>query len=358
MLAQGLVNNPEVKELVLVFDRNLQDGFIQNWSNLNRSNKIKTFFINSNDITQVNEFLEDLDTIENFNLIIFPNPLEGERRLFKPRNLKINQKYAFVIHDLIPYVNQAEYFLTSEQKEEYLEDLNACLMSHILANSKFTKMQVKGAFPSAKVTEILGGPYKSSGFSKSINALKRYSNHFLLSINGDHPRKNAEGLIRAWSGVEENLRKKHPLVIVAGGSEGRVRTLSRLSLLLGLKINIDIFLFLEVTEPEIEWLYTNSYLNIMPSFEEGLGMPILEALARGKPSIGSNRTSLPEILGSHKAQFDPFDSENMQNCITKVLENTHLYFEILHTQSGLTDEYSWNRVAAKIISLAKKVGAS
>jgi glycosyltransferase involved in cell wall biosynthesis len=315
MLAQGLVNNPEVKVLFLVFDRNLQDGFIQNWSNLNRSNKIKTFFIDSNSNDQMNEFLEDIDTIENFNLIIFPNPLEGERRLFKPRNLRIKEKYAFVIHDLIPYVNQAEFFLTAEQREEYLEDLNVCLMSHILANSKFTKMQVKGEFPSAKVTEVLGGPYKSSDYSKNINVLNEFANHFLLSINGDHPRKNAEGLIRAWSGVQENLRKKHPLIIVAGGSEARVRTLSRLSELLKLKLNIDVFIFSEVSEPEIEWLYTNCYLNVMPSFEEGLGMPILEALARGKPSIGSNRTSLPEILGTHKSQFDPFDGENMKKCI-------------------------------------------
>ena len=358
MLAQGLLNNHEVKELFLVFDRNLQDGFIQNWTNLNRSNKIRTFFLDSNSNNQINEFIEDLDTIENFNLIIFPNPLEGERRLFKPRNLKFNQKYAFVIHDLIPYVNQAEYFLTSEQKEEYLQDLNACLMGHILANSKFTKMQVKGEFPNAKVTEILGGPYKSIDFSKNINVLNEFANNFLLSINGDHPRKNAEGLIRAWSSVHENLRKKHPIVIVAGGSGARVQTLSRLSLLLDLKINVDIFIFSDVTEPEIEWLYTNCYFNIMPSFEEGLGMPILEALARGKPSIGSNRTSLPEILGSHKSQFDPFDSENMKNCITGVLESTHLYSEILDSQSGLTHEYSWNRVARKIINLAKEVGAS
>ena len=78
MLAQGLVNNPEVKVLFLVFDRNLQDGFIQNWSNLNRSNKIKTFFIDSNSNDQMNEFLEDIDTIENFNLIIFPILLRGK----------------------------------------------------------------------------------------------------------------------------------------------------------------------------------------------------------------------------------------------------------------------------------------
>jgi glycosyltransferase involved in cell wall biosynthesis len=354
MLAQGLLNHPDVKELVLVYDRNLQEGFIENWARINSSNKVKTYFLDSNDYDQANNFLTDLDKIKNFDLIIFPNPLEGERRLFMPRYLHPNEKYFFLIHDLIPYKNQSEYFLTIELKVAYFEDLEFCLTHNLLTNSQFTSLQVKQEFPNAKIIEVLGGPYEICKTSKSIEELRGYIDYFLISISGDHPRKNAEGLIKAWSRIPQTHRRNHPLVIVAGGSESRVRTLLRFSSLFELEINREIFIYSEVSEPVINWLYANCYLNIMPSFEEGLGMPVLEALARGKPSLGSNRTSLPEILVSKQSQFDPFDVNSIRECIAKVLDSPKLYTCILDSQLNLANKYSWKNVVERVVNATKE----
>ena len=62
-------------------------------------------------------------------------------------------------------------------------------------------------------------------------------------------------------------------------------------------------------------------LFIFPSFHEGFGLPVLEAMSCGAPVIGSNVTSIPEVIGSSKALFDPNNVDKLVQLIEKSIVN-------------------------------------
>jgi len=72
-----------------------------------------------------------------------------------------------------------------------------------------------------------------------------------------------------------------------------------------LGIDDDVRLLGWVREEEIEALYAASALFVFPSYYEGFGLPVLEAMQRGVPVACSNRTSLPEVAGGAALMFDP-----------------------------------------------------
>jgi glycosyltransferase involved in cell wall biosynthesis len=356
MLASSLIRDLRVTKVDLLFDRNIEEGFLPNWSQLQKSAKVQSLFLDAKMVEQNARFLKQIDNLENYDLIIFPNPLEGDRRLFKPAKIAFSPKHVFIIHDLIPLENRQDFFLSTNQELEYMNDLQNCLQHAIYSNSLFTKSQILKHFPNAKVLAILGGPFQKSKFNDPIMELENRTNRFLLSISGDHPRKNAEGLIRSWARIPRELRRNHPLVIVAGGPQSRRNSLSVISKVVGLAVNSEIFIFSEVSEGQLEWLYQNCFLNIMPSFEEGLGMPVLEARIRSKPSIGSNTTSLPEVLITEKATFDPYDETSIAERIHAMLAEPDAYHEIMRSQLNGVDKFTWEEVVDRLIESLEKEG--
>ena len=76
-----------------------------------------------------------------------------------------------------------------------------------------------------------------------------------------------------------------------------------------------------VSDNDLVTLYQTCALFVFPSFHEGFGLPILEAMSCGAPAIGSNCTSIPEIIGDIRAMFDPYDSDSIKNLIDKALTN-------------------------------------
>lgn len=75
-----------------------------------------------------------------------------------------------------------------------------------------------------------------------------------------------------------------------------------------------------VSDPQRRWLYSHCTALLFPSVAEGFGLPIIEAMQWGKPVFCSDKTSLPEIGGSHAHYFTDFSAENMARLITDGLE--------------------------------------
>jgi len=71
-------------------------------------------------------------------------------------------------------------------------------------------------------------------------------------------------------------------------------------------------------------LYDGAKLLVLPSFEEGFGMPVLEAMTRGVPVVAANRGALPEVLGDAGPLVDPDDCEAMAGAIQRMVEDEAL----------------------------------
>ncbi len=132
--------------------------------------------------------------------------------------------------------------------------------------------------------------------------------------------KNVDGLIRAYALLPQALRAQHQLVIVcAVHMQDRLR-LEAVAKKQGLAPD-ELVLTGFVPEDELVLLYNQCKLFAFPSWHEGFGLPALEAMACGRAVIGSNSSSLPEVIGREDALFDARSDASIAEKIAQVLSD-------------------------------------
>jgi ADP-heptose:LPS heptosyltransferase len=104
-------------------------------------------------------------------------------------------------------------------------------------------------------------------------------------------------------------------------------------------------------------LYNTCALFILPSLYEGLGLPAMEAMLCGAPVIGSNKTSLPEVIGLEEALFDPYSVEAISSKISRVL--TDQQFRALLQENGKKQSvnFSWDMSAKRALRAMEQLAS-
>jgi glycosyltransferase involved in cell wall biosynthesis len=139
---------------------------------------------------------------------------------------------------------------------------------------------------------------------KRINGFDVASNSYILFVSTIEPRKNLPLLLHAL----RICRDRHPdrnYQLVAAGSRGW-REKPIIEQIEHLRLGDAVTLLGNVNDDELHWLYANTRVYANPSRYEGFGLPLLEALACGAPSIASDTSSLPEV-GGKAVQYLPVD---------------------------------------------------
>lgn len=185
---------------------------------------------------------------------------------------------------------------------------------------------------------------KNQKLLKHFNIEKPY----IFYVGNAHPHKNVEGLIKAFG----NLRVKYPnLSLVLAGSDHyfwqKIKTEFQ---------QAGIIYTGYVSDNELVELYKNAWCFVMPSFEEGFGIPILEAMACGCPVVSSNRGSLPEVAGHAVIYFDPGNQVDMVNKINIVLESENIRQELIKKGLKRYKQFSWKKLAQQTLEVYKQCG--
>jgi glycosyltransferase involved in cell wall biosynthesis len=141
---------------------------------------------------------------------------------------------------------------------------------------------------------------------------------FLLYLGNLEPRKNVAGLIEAYARLRAADADAPPLV-VAGGKGWYYQTIFERVRALGIERAITFAGYVRDEEQPL-W-YAAAELFIYPSYFEGFGLPVAEAMACGAPVITSNVSSLPEVAGDVAVQVDPRDSGALAHAMQSVLED-------------------------------------
>ena len=184
-------------------------------------------------------------------------------------------------------------------------------VSHYIASAVIRELRVAPE----RVTVYSGGaPEWAAAIARERRGLPEGS--ILLFMGTLEPRKNVRGLLAAYARLR-TLRTDAPPLILAGRVTESERSVLEQIDQPPLAGHVSVLGY--VTEDERQRLYREARLLILPSLEEGFGLPVLEAMACGVPVVISNRGALPEVAGNAAEPVDPNDHEALAARMDRIL---------------------------------------
>jgi glycosyltransferase involved in cell wall biosynthesis len=313
----------------------------------------------------------DFDLPDNFKLKIIPINklwtqigLASEMMKNKPDVLFIPSYTIPQIHPpkTVVTIHGLEYKYCPEcysVKERLFLELNTLLSikwsSKIIVPSESTKKDLIKFYgvESGKVKVVYHGvsSIKYPALSIKQDFKKSFS---ILFIGRLEKRKNLVNLIKAF----ELLRRRHSRMSPAGqscklilaGKKGfgfeEIKKAIQES-----QFNKDIILKNYILEEEKNELYKNAGLFILPSFYEGFGLPILEAMSYGVPVVCSNASSLPEVAGNAALLINPNNIQEIADAMNKVFSDDGLKNNMIEKRFENVEKFSWEKCAKKTLGI-------
>jgi len=163
---------------------------------------------------------------------------------------------------------------------------------------------------------------------------------FVLFVGNLKPHKNVDNLLRAFAQLTCDLNVHHRLIIVGDDQWGRTSTLL---LIHELGLESRVHLITTLTQPELVEFYRAADLVVLPSFQEGFGLPVAEAMACGTPVACSRAASLPEVGGDAVEYFDPRDPESIAATISQVLFSDDNRRQMSKRGIERAKKFTWDR---------------
>ena len=174
---------------------------------------------------------------------------------------------------------------------------------------------------------------------------------FALHVGVVETRKNIEVLLKAGAGLlAENLLD----VIVLAGMDGRGSDAVRRTVA-ELRIEGRVRFLGYVPQVAMHGLYSLARVFVMPSWYEGFGMPVLEAMACGTPVIASCVSSLPEVVGDGALLVSPDDTAGLEQALRSLLTDSRLWSEMKEKGLNRVREFNWNKSAVKHLDVYRQV---
>jgi glycosyltransferase involved in cell wall biosynthesis len=168
---------------------------------------------------------------------------------------------------------------------------------------------------------------------------------FVLSTATLEPRKNLPRLVAAYAGLPAELRERHRLVLVGPKGWEMRDTLRSVQ-----AHERDVKLLGYVPDEDLAALYQLCSVFCYPSLYEGFGLPLLEAMQSGAPSIASRTPSLQEVGADAARYVDPLDVADIRRALAQLLESEAEREELRHRGLERAASFSWERAAREALA--------
>lgn len=179
---------------------------------------------------------------------------------------------------------------------------------------------------------------------RRIRAAYGIDREYILALGSIQPRKNLVRLINAYSTLRKELQNLAvPQLVIAGKRgwlEGETMRAAELS-----AAAHDIRFVGYVADADLPELFSGATCFAYPSYFEGFGLPVLEAMQCGTPVIAGNRTSLPEVAGDAALLVDPFDETDIADALRSVIENPDRRDDLRVKGIERAKQFSWQQTA-------------
>jgi glycosyltransferase involved in cell wall biosynthesis len=265
------------------------------------------------------------------------------------------QVLSATLYDLIPLRFAQHYFQDSRVERWYRHRLQwlrqADLLLSISESSRQDAIDLLGLDPSRIVTIHGGISAHFKPVADPVAARERLCaryginrRRFILYTGGDDHRKNLQGAIEGYAELPHEVRQSTQLVIVCAIEPHRKEMFLDFARKSGVQTN-DVLFVGFVPEDDLVAFYSTCDLFVFPTLYEGLGLPVLEAMACGAPVIGGNNSSIRELISDAEARFDAARPSAIAESIYRVL--TDATFADRLRREGLVQatRFTWERSA-------------
>lgn len=259
------------------------------------------------------------------------------------------------IHDLAFLIYP--HFLTKDSARYYGQiDRAVRRADRIIAVSESTKRDLVKMLgtPEDKITVIyeaadpLFRPEDRGEALRHVQTLFDIPAEFILFVGTIEPRKNIPGLLRAYRRLRDKY-KLDPALVLAGAPGWLSDDVHKLVNELGLKSHC--FFLGRVSNHDLFHLYNAAQCLVHPAFYEGFGLTPLEAMACGTPTVVSNVSSLPEVVGDAALLVNPEHDEEITVALWRVLTDMQLRAELRAKGLQRAAAFSWERAARQTMEV-------
>ncbi|WP_236589840.1 glycosyltransferase family 4 protein [Ramlibacter aurantiacus] len=225
----------------------------------------------------------------------------------------------------------------------------------VLTDSEFVRHEIiqEFGFPADRIraiplgVEALFSPRSAEQTRPVLETLGLIHGQYLLAVGTLEPRKNLSTALKAYRALPASLRARHPMVVIGmrgwktSGLEqelaplvdaGEVRQLGYLP------------------REELALITAGALALVYPSLYEGFGLPPLEAMSCGVPSVTSNTSSLPEVVGDSALTMAPQDIDTLNRHLQDLLTLPELRQTLSVRALARSRQFSWTRCVEETVS--------
>ena len=204
----------------------------------------------------------------------------------------------------------------------------------VVTISEFSKKETQAAFGEKQIHIIPIG-VNPNVFKKRTGAREKYliPKRYILFVGSAKKHKNLIGLFHAFHQL--NMADVH-LVLVGKDLPERGRNILSLQ---------------EVSNEDLAALYSEAEALVFPSLYEGFGLPPLEAMSCGCPTIVSNVASIPEVCGDASFYFNPYEEKSLLHALRTVLSSPEIKKKLIERGFQRAQQFRWEQTAKQYMEL-------
>ena len=290
--------------------------------------------------------------LSQFDLVFSPG-------LYGPVHIPQGVKSVMVVHDLTRYLFPHFFPFNPVQKILDLWAYPAMLRRYdrLITVSQATSQDLMNRFkiPEKKITVAYHGadetfqPLSRQAVEESLLSYK-IKKPFILFLGTLEPRKNIPALLRAFAGIRDQI--PHNLVLVGQRGwkwEPIFKEIERLDL------HSRVQWTGYVSDSDRAVFYNGADFMVFPSWYEGFGMPLLEAMQCGCPVITSRISAMPEVVGEAGILIDPGRLEDLQGAMLRLIHEPGLAEKMRKAGLEQAKKFSWEKSAQKTLEIFEKL---
>ncbi len=272
-----------------------------------------------------------------------------------------SQQSIITIHDLA-FIDAKEYH--SKIHSLYLRiflRLSVMGQTKILTVSNYSKDTISKHYSNIKgdvgITycsyniNLFNGNYTDTD-REMIKVKHNLPEKYVLFVGTTTARKNLLNVIKSIKYSIDNNKVYCDLVVVGAKGNG-LTTLTQFIKKLGIESHVHFLGYIE--DEDLPYLYNMAEIFVFPSYFEGFGIPILEAMASGTPVITSDVTSLPEVSGNAAHLVNPSKPEDISFGIETILNNVDVRSQMVSDGYQRIKLFKWKNSAEVFVNTLKEI---